>query len=294
MKAEIEPATLVGVGVALAGRQGGGGQRLLRTNSSKYAWEPFAVRDTLRAAIDHPIVVENDSTCAAIGEFWAGRIPSVNDFATVYMAAGFGLGLVTDGDVYRGSSSNVGEIGHMVLDVNGPQCWCGSRGLPGESGRTGGRGEACRAGRGAGERARPARPAAGGPVRLREDRPARGRRRPALCAADRGVRDVPGARRCCRSRTCSTSTRSSSPVPASARPATSTSGSRPAGAQPAVVRPRDASDPGRALEAGPQRRRPRRRVPRPPQPAHPAPEVRRLALAASDRLRRTGGSAHAL
>ena len=128
VRANIEPSTLVGVGVALAGRQGGGGMRLLRTNASKYAWEPFAVLDTLSAEIDHPIVVENDSTCAAIGEFWAGRIPSANDFATVYMAAGFGLGLVTKGDVYRGSSSNVGEIGHMVLDVNGPLCWCGGRG----------------------------------------------------------------------------------------------------------------------------------------------------------------------
>jgi predicted NBD/HSP70 family sugar kinase len=127
VKTGIEPGTLVGVGVALAGRQGGG-DRLLRANATKYAWEPFAVRDTLSAAIDHPIVVENDSTCAAIGEFWAGRIPSVNDFATVYMAAGFGLGLVTNGDVYRGSSSNVGEIGHLILDVNGPDCWCGGRG----------------------------------------------------------------------------------------------------------------------------------------------------------------------
>ncbi|GAA1127219.1 ROK family transcriptional regulator [Kribbella jejuensis] len=128
VKAEIEPSTLVGVGVALAGRQGRGGTRMLRRDAEKYAWEPFAVRDTLKAAIDHPIVVENDSTCAAIGEFWAGKIPSANDFATVYMAAGFGLGLVTNGDVYRGSSSNVGEIGHMVLDVNGPQCWCGGQG----------------------------------------------------------------------------------------------------------------------------------------------------------------------
>jgi predicted NBD/HSP70 family sugar kinase len=127
IQANIEPATLVGVGVALAGRQGAGHQ-LVRTNAETYTWEPFAVRDTLSAAIDHPIVVENDSTCAAIGEFWAGRIPSSTDFATVYMAAGFGLGLVTNGDVYRGSSSNVGEIGHMVLDVNGPDCWCGGQG----------------------------------------------------------------------------------------------------------------------------------------------------------------------
>ena len=46
----------------------------------------------------------------------------------MYLAGGFGLGLVTNGDVYRGSSSNVGEIGHMVLDVDGPPCWCGSQG----------------------------------------------------------------------------------------------------------------------------------------------------------------------
>jgi predicted NBD/HSP70 family sugar kinase len=123
----IEPATLVGVGVALAGRQGSGSS-LLRADRERYAWEPFAVQGQLSQAIDHPVVVENDSTCAAIGEFWAGRIPSANDFATLYLAAGFGLGLVTNGDVYRGSSSNVGEIGHMVLDVDGPECWCGGRG----------------------------------------------------------------------------------------------------------------------------------------------------------------------
>ncbi len=123
----IEPATLVGVGVALAGRQGSGSS-LLRADRERYAWEPFAVQGELSQAIDHPVVVENDSTCAAIGEFWAGRIPSANDFATLYLAAGFGLGLVTNGDVYRGSSSNVGEIGHMVLEVDGPECWCGGKG----------------------------------------------------------------------------------------------------------------------------------------------------------------------
>ncbi|MEV6286396.1 ROK family transcriptional regulator [Kribbella sp. NPDC051770] len=123
----IEPETLVGVGVALAGRQGSGSS-LLRADRERYAWEPFAVQGQLSQAIEHPVVVENDSTCAAIGEFWAGRIPSANDFATVYLAAGFGLGLVTNGDVYRGSSSNVGEIGHMVLAVDGPECWCGGNG----------------------------------------------------------------------------------------------------------------------------------------------------------------------
>ena len=98
---------------------------MLRSDPSATEWEFFDIEDTLSAATDLPVVVENDSTCAAIGEFWVGRIPASADFATIYMATGFGLGLVTNGDVYRGSSSNVGEIGHMVLDVNGPDCWCG-------------------------------------------------------------------------------------------------------------------------------------------------------------------------
>jgi predicted NBD/HSP70 family sugar kinase len=125
--AGVDNSTLEGIGIAVAGRQDTA-HHVLRSNPSATEWELFDIEDTLNAATDLPVVVENDSTCAAIGEFWVGRIPASADFATVYLATGFGLGLVTNGDVYRGSSSNVGEIGHMVLDVDGPDCWCGSRG----------------------------------------------------------------------------------------------------------------------------------------------------------------------
>lgn len=123
----VDRATLVGIGIAVAGRQDSGHQ-VLRSNPQATEWELFALEGTLSAATGLPVLVENDSTCAAIGEFWVGRIPASADFATIYMATGFGLGLVTNGDVYRGSSSNVGEIGHMIIDSFGPPCWCGSRG----------------------------------------------------------------------------------------------------------------------------------------------------------------------
>jgi predicted NBD/HSP70 family sugar kinase len=125
--AGVDRDTLMGIGMAVAGRQDSA-HHVLRSNPEATEWELFDLERTLSAATDLPVVVENDSTCAAIGEFWVGRIPASADFATVYMATGFGLGLVTNGDIYRGSSSNVGEIGHMILDVNGPPCWCGSRG----------------------------------------------------------------------------------------------------------------------------------------------------------------------
>lgn len=123
----VAEETLVGVGIAAAGRQDSR-HSVLRGNPQATDWELFALEDILSEAASLPVIVENDSTCAAIGEFWFGRMPASADFATVYLATGFGLGLVTQGDVYRGASSNVGEIGHMVLDVNGPDCWCGSRG----------------------------------------------------------------------------------------------------------------------------------------------------------------------
>lgn len=126
-QAGVTNDTLVGVGIAAAGRQDSR-RSVLRANPLATEWELFDLEGTLSDAASLPVVVENDSTCAAIGEFWAGRLPATADFATVYLATGFGLGLVTKGDVYRGSSSNVGEIGHMIVDVDGPDCWCGSRG----------------------------------------------------------------------------------------------------------------------------------------------------------------------
>ena len=118
---------VLGIGIAIAGRRGGADQEHWPTPKAT-DWEHFALEETLGEAIGKPVIVENDSTCAAIGEYWVGRLPSTEDFASVYMTDGFGLGLVIKGDIYRGASSNAGEVGHMTADPNGPQCPCGRRG----------------------------------------------------------------------------------------------------------------------------------------------------------------------
>jgi predicted NBD/HSP70 family sugar kinase len=91
-------------------------------------WETYAVQEALERATGFAVVRENDAACAALGRFWVGRIPATQGLATLYMATGFGCGIVIGGSLYRGASSNVGEIGHMVVDYDGPACWCGSRG----------------------------------------------------------------------------------------------------------------------------------------------------------------------
>jgi predicted NBD/HSP70 family sugar kinase len=124
---DIRRSDVVGVGVAGAGRLDTSGG-VLRTSLNAAEWEDFAVQKALEAASGFTVILENDAACAALGEFWAGRIPATQDFATLYMATGIGVGMVIKGSVYGGTSSNAGEIGHMIIDINGPDCWCGSRG----------------------------------------------------------------------------------------------------------------------------------------------------------------------
>ncbi|MBD3940096.1 ROK family transcriptional regulator [Microbacterium sp. NEAU-LLC] len=123
---DIPVAAVVGVGVAGAGLDIRGGAERLSLTADE--WESFAVQEALEAATGLPTVRDNDAACAALGQFWVGRLAASNDFATLYMSNGFGLGLLTDGRLSRGVSANVGEIGHMVLEIDGPRCWCGSRG----------------------------------------------------------------------------------------------------------------------------------------------------------------------
>jgi predicted NBD/HSP70 family sugar kinase len=124
--ARLDNERMVGIGIAIRGRRGSRDQHW--SNPKAKDWEHFALEETLGAATGKPVVVENDSTCAAIGEYWVGRLPSTEDFATVYMTEGFGLGLVIKGNIYRGASANAGEIGHITVDPHGPVCVCGRRG----------------------------------------------------------------------------------------------------------------------------------------------------------------------
>lgn len=124
---DVAKSDVVGVGLARAGRLDNAGG-VLRGSLNTGNWEDFAVKEALEAASGLTVVLENDAACAALGEFWTGRLPATQDFATLYMATGIGCGIVIGGSVYGGASRNAGEIGHMVVDINGPDCWCGSKG----------------------------------------------------------------------------------------------------------------------------------------------------------------------
>ncbi|MFQ4149090.1 ROK family transcriptional regulator [Arthrobacter sp. LAPM80] len=91
-------------------------------------WTRVPLREILHEATGLPVVVDKDVTASAVAEVWAGSSDSARDFVFVYIGTGIGAGLVLNDEVVRGSSGNVGEIGHIIADTDGPLCDCGRRG----------------------------------------------------------------------------------------------------------------------------------------------------------------------
>jgi predicted NBD/HSP70 family sugar kinase len=126
-RSRLAPSDFLGIGVAAAGRLDAAGGVLRRSRVAS-DWEAFAIEAALHDATGMRVTLENDGNSAALGEFWSSRVPATQDFAVVYMANGIGCGIVIDGALYRGASGNVGEIGHMTVEMDGPECFCGRRG----------------------------------------------------------------------------------------------------------------------------------------------------------------------
>lgn len=72
--------------------------------------------------------VENDVQCAIYGELVAGAAQGQTHAAMLSLGTGVGGGLVADGRLYRGARGLGAELGHIILDPNGPPCACGGRG----------------------------------------------------------------------------------------------------------------------------------------------------------------------
>jgi glucokinase len=88
------------------------------------------VRDVLTERLGLPVVVENDANCAALAEQRAGAASGASHVVMLTLGTGIGGGLVLGGRLYRGSMGAGGELGHMVVDLDGPPCQgsCPNRG----------------------------------------------------------------------------------------------------------------------------------------------------------------------
>jgi predicted NBD/HSP70 family sugar kinase len=119
-----------GIGVAVPGLVDLG-EQVLRL-APNLGWTDVAVVDRLRSyAVTHwpcPVVLDNEANLAALGELWRGGHTSTDSFVLVNGDVGVGAGVVLDGALHRGSRGFGGELGHLTVAPEGPECRCGARG----------------------------------------------------------------------------------------------------------------------------------------------------------------------
>lgn len=75
-----------------------------------------------------PVAVGNDCNLGAMGEKWLGSARETDSAVAILVGTGIGGGLVQKGKLWRGAREAAMEIGHIVMQIDGPQCGCGNRG----------------------------------------------------------------------------------------------------------------------------------------------------------------------
>ena len=86
------------------------------------------IKGILSEKFNIPVFVGNDVEIAAIGEQKFGAGKGCDDFVCVFVGTGVGSAIIKDGKIITGATGTAGEIGHIIVDLNGRQCSCGAHG----------------------------------------------------------------------------------------------------------------------------------------------------------------------
>jgi glucokinase len=98
-------------------------------DASNFQIKDFPLATYLGKRLGKPVFIENDANLGALGEAWKGAARSHRNIVGIVIGTGIGGGIVIDGQVYHGSHSAAGEIGHMIIDFSSNVvCGCGQRG----------------------------------------------------------------------------------------------------------------------------------------------------------------------
>jgi len=96
--------------------------------SVNLGWRDVPVKSMLEEELGLPCFIENDVKVAALGESRYGAGKGLRNMVYLTIGTGIAAGVIIEGKIYRGSTGMAGEIGHAIIERNGPRCKCGTRG----------------------------------------------------------------------------------------------------------------------------------------------------------------------
>lgn len=125
-RAAAPDAAAVGIGIpSLVDRESGAS-----AFSVHLPIDGVSLRDLMQERLGLPVHVDNDANLAALAEHRAGAAEGTRHAVLLTLGTGIGGGLILDGRLYRGAHGGAGELGHVVVDIDGPPCQgaCPNRG----------------------------------------------------------------------------------------------------------------------------------------------------------------------
>jgi glucokinase len=101
---------------------------ILRRAPNLRCCEGTDLRGLIQRYLSVPFTIEKDANAAVLGEWWVGAARGMRHVVIVNLGTGVGGGVIVDGAILHGADGYAGELGHTVVDPNGPPCGCGSQG----------------------------------------------------------------------------------------------------------------------------------------------------------------------
>ncbi|HWN97454.1 MAG TPA: ROK family protein [Methylomirabilota bacterium] len=91
-------------------------------------WKDVAAVKELEKRLDLPVFLENDCHVCMLGVYEQELKSKPKHVVGIFIGTGIGGGIIINGELFTGANHTAGELGHMVIDINGPKCSCGNKG----------------------------------------------------------------------------------------------------------------------------------------------------------------------
>lgn len=125
--AGVDASAIQSVGVGIPGQIQPGTARV--THAVNLGVEELDLAAAVAPALGVPVRVENDVKAAALGAHsLLSAEGATGSLGYLNLGTGIAAGIVIDGRLWRGARGTAGEVGHLSIDPNGPECRCGQRG----------------------------------------------------------------------------------------------------------------------------------------------------------------------
>jgi glucokinase len=104
------------------------GQQRVALSTHVGGWSDFDLTGWAARELGVPSIMDNDANVGALGEARHGAGRGASPLFYMTLSTGIGGGIVSGGHVWRGADSYAGELGHITIQPDGPECLCGARG----------------------------------------------------------------------------------------------------------------------------------------------------------------------